>query len=1024
MKSFGPFRLDPVNQCLWREEARIPLTPKVFAVLRYLVDHPGRLVTQDELLEAIWPETYVQPEVLRRYILDLRKALDDRPRDPVYIETFPKRGYQFIAPVLTASQSDALSVAGPVGRERELDELDGYLSRALGGHRQVVFVTGEAGIGKSTLLDAFEQRAASRENLRIGRGQCVEGFGGKEAYYPVLDALGQLVRGPGAAAIIQILAAQAPTWLIQFPSLLQEDQRAALQREILGATRERMVREICHALEVLTAESPLALILEDLHWVDTSTLDLISAVARGRGPAKLILLGSYRPVEAILLQSPLKALKQDLMMHKLCCEIVLERLAEPEIAQYLSAEFPDAKLPEGLAALIHRHSEGNPLFMAAIVTDLVKNGLLSHDTGGWTLAAPLEQIVPGVPDTLQQMIEIQVEGLSETEQRVLKSASVAGRRFSAWAVAGMLQMDIAEAEEICHKFTQRQQFLRPGRGAGALGGGPAALGGTLSTHYEFHHALYRRALYQQLAPAQRAQLHRSLAIQAEGLLAGLGPDAAFEMASELALHFENGRDFERAAHYLILSARNAGRRYAHLDAIATLEHALSLLAGIAPDKVSAVEIEILEHLSDAHYALGEMDRSAQMDQRALEKARERGHKVAQVNALTRLARVFSFSDPDACVTVCEQAVDVSRALNDPLLLARTELLAACWRVVNNGWTQRDADICAAARRKIDELQGPGLHAYYEILYAHVQAIQAEYADSYAIARAGVEKAAETHSLVVYLSSLSSMALALIHMGRWGELQQTLRTGMDLSEKNGNEPWRGIFEAMLGWLHMQAFDFDGARRIAEALLEVFTEEPAGQVQTIALLTIGYTELTAGNPKRALECFTKVRDRQATPKVFLQWYWRMISEFGLVGAYLKQNHLETATAAADQFLRDALTTADPALRAPAWDAVARVAALQGDLNRAVECVEQALASIEHLDLPSVAWRVHATAARVQLQRGNREAALRHSDLATSHLRQAAASFSPGDRLHQSLMAGADHLKSSFQREWEKAVGRTAG
>jgi DNA-binding winged helix-turn-helix (wHTH) protein len=99
MKSFHSFRLDPANQCLWRGEQRIPLTPKAFDVLRYLVEHHGRLVTQGEMLEALWPETYVNPELVKKYILGIRKVLGDRHDKPVFIETFPKRGYQFVAPV-------------------------------------------------------------------------------------------------------------------------------------------------------------------------------------------------------------------------------------------------------------------------------------------------------------------------------------------------------------------------------------------------------------------------------------------------------------------------------------------------------------------------------------------------------------------------------------------------------------------------------------------------------------------------------------------------------------------------------------------------------------------------------------------------------------------------------------------------------------------------------------------------------------------------------------------------------------
>src|SRR5260370_931252 len=236
MKVFQPFRLDTVNHCLWRAEERVRLTPRAFDVLRYLVEHAERLVTQDEILEALWPETYVNPEVIKQYIRGIRKALG------------------------------------------------ACLASALRGQRQLVFVTGEAGIGKTTLVDAFHQQASFQPNLRIARGQCVEGFGGKEAYYPMLEALGQLVRDSDGSRVAQTLGKCAPTWLSQFPSLIKTEQREALQKEILGATRERMVREICDALYALTAQIPLILIFKDLHWVDPSTLDLVSAAARRRGP--------------------------------------------------------------------------------------------------------------------------------------------------------------------------------------------------------------------------------------------------------------------------------------------------------------------------------------------------------------------------------------------------------------------------------------------------------------------------------------------------------------------------------------------------------------------------------------------------------------------------------------------------------------------------------------------------------------------------------------------------------------------
>jgi TolB-like protein/DNA-binding winged helix-turn-helix (wHTH) protein/Flp pilus assembly protein TadD len=105
MKSFQPFSLDTANQCLWRGQERVAIPPKPYDMLRYLVENSGRLVTQDEFLEKLWPETYVNPELIRKYILDIRKILGDRPDKPEFIETVTKRGYRFIAPVIDESQT-------------------------------------------------------------------------------------------------------------------------------------------------------------------------------------------------------------------------------------------------------------------------------------------------------------------------------------------------------------------------------------------------------------------------------------------------------------------------------------------------------------------------------------------------------------------------------------------------------------------------------------------------------------------------------------------------------------------------------------------------------------------------------------------------------------------------------------------------------------------------------------------------------------------------------------------------------
>ena len=375
MKEFPPFRLDTVNQCLWRhrdngDDDRIRLTPKAFGVLRYLVEHAGRLVTQNELLEALWPDTFVQPEVIKSHILDIRTALGDGPKNPQFIETLPRRGYRFIAPVNDVSTESAISVepvSGKlVGRKAELDRLGNSLQKTLTGRRQIVFITGESGIGKTALVDEFQHRlVADLIGVRIARGQCVEGYGGKEAYYPLLESLGQLCRGSAGDELVHILEKQAPTLLVQFPALVRPEHREMLQQEILGATRQRMLREISKALETIASERPLLLVFEDLHWVDYSTVDLIAALARRRQSAKLMLIGTYRPADLALSDHPLKTLKRELVVHELGHEIALEPLETSEVAEYLATASEGAAVPEGLAELIHRRTEGNPLFMIA-----------------------------------------------------------------------------------------------------------------------------------------------------------------------------------------------------------------------------------------------------------------------------------------------------------------------------------------------------------------------------------------------------------------------------------------------------------------------------------------------------------------------------------------------------------------------------------------------------------------------------------------------------------------------------------
>src|SRR5262249_19925521 len=200
-----------------------------------------RLVTRDELRAAVWPATAVSESVLRGTIRELRDVLGDDATAASFIETIPHRGYRFVAAVDTMQAPRAESRAARrgafdgrdlilIGRDAELARLQQWLERATRGTRQVVWVTGEPGIGKTTMVDAFLADAADMGDVLTARGQCVEHYGSGEAYLPVLEALGQLCRQPAGEQMVAVLSRYAPTWLAQMPGLIGDAELESVQR--------------------------------------------------------------------------------------------------------------------------------------------------------------------------------------------------------------------------------------------------------------------------------------------------------------------------------------------------------------------------------------------------------------------------------------------------------------------------------------------------------------------------------------------------------------------------------------------------------------------------------------------------------------------------------------------------------------------------------------------------------------------------------------------------------------------------
>jgi DNA-binding winged helix-turn-helix (wHTH) protein/tetratricopeptide (TPR) repeat protein len=581
---FEPFALDLVNECLWKGPQAIKLRPKTFAVLEHLLGRAGQLVTKESLIDAVWRDTFVGDAVVKVAIRELREALADDPKAPQFIETAHRRGYRFIgrvdagpapaqrapeAGVPAAPSRHPASPGGFVGRDRALSRIREWFERTRGGERQVVFLTGEAGIGKTTLLDAFLRDVDSDRSAQVCSGQCLEQYGMSEAYFPVLEAMRHLCRDD--ADVVSVLRAHAPMWLLQLPSLVTPADREALGREALGATRERMLREMADALEALTRRAPLVLALEDLHWSDYSTLDLISYLARQRRSGRLMVIGTYRPAELIVSGHPLKTVKQELLAKQQCEELSLEYLSKEAVAQHLDVRFPAHAFPTELAALIHERTEGNPLFMVNTIDYLLTEHLIEPHDGGWRMSAAIDTVKVGVPDSIRHLIETHIERLDPRDQRVLEAASVAGAEFSIASVSAALGDDAEGVEARCEELSRRHQFIRD------AGGESPPTGATIG-RYGFVHAVYRHVLYERVSASRRALLHRRIGEHREALYR----ERAGEIAAELAMHFERAANLAQAARYLQQAADNAMQRSAYREAAALSRRGLDLLATL-PD---------------------------------------------------------------------------------------------------------------------------------------------------------------------------------------------------------------------------------------------------------------------------------------------------------------------------------------------------------------------------------------------------------------------------------------------------------
>jgi DNA-binding winged helix-turn-helix (wHTH) protein len=513
VRLFGPFRLDVRDERLWRDNRELKLRRKPFAILRYLTARPRRLVTHEELVEAVWGRIAMCESLRRTHVGEVRRVLGED-----VIETVFGRGYRFLLDVTPEKRVipslrlvEAPPTARLAGRSGEMAVLRGVFGKALQEERQMVFITGDPGVGKTGLVDAFLDQTAAPHGAFIISGSCVEQVGTGEAYQPVLAALGAVCRGPDGERIVELLGRYAPTWLAQMPGLVPDEDLEGLLLRVQGATQTRMLRELAQAFDVLATERPLVLVLEDVQWADHATVDLLAALGARREASRSVVVATCRRAELKKGEGLAKTIAQ-LGAHKQALALHLESWPVAAVVEYLALRFSGPRFPGELASTIHQMTGGNPLLTIAVVDDLESRQMIRSVDGTCRLGASVAEVANRRPDTVRQLIDIQIDRLNSNEQRILEAASMVGLQFTAGAVADALALPADDIDSVCEGLAIEGRFLR-------FVTMETAPDGTMQSQYSFVHALYRDAALARIRSATRRAWHRRTA---ERLRAGHG----------------------------------------------------------------------------------------------------------------------------------------------------------------------------------------------------------------------------------------------------------------------------------------------------------------------------------------------------------------------------------------------------------------------------------------------------------------------------------------------------------------------
>jgi predicted ATPase/DNA-binding winged helix-turn-helix (wHTH) protein len=509
--SFGQFSLFPDRFILNGNGSAHQLTPRLLAVLQYLIKHHNRVVTKDELIAEVWQGSFIEEGNVSRTISSLRALLGDDAEKPKYIQTVSRVGYRFIHPVDSLGRNEASLQHLPrhapvpndtpafVGRQKELRLLEEMLVKCGHGKSSIVCISGPSGIGKTALVERFVSGVKGR--AIIARSACAPSVSTGEPYTPVIDVFADLFNSCADPETHCRLAELAPTWSSH--ALRAFGTRMPPSVPMLGSANS-MNRQFGDAVKELSRKSSLILFIDDFHWADSETVDLVGYLSLLLGQVRLMLIIAVRTTELIRSGHPFRHMSQELQVKGTCHQIPLRLLSFEEVGRYLDATAPVASEKERLAEHVYSHSEGNPLFMVSVLGFLKATQALRETGGKWRIHADLNEISATIPPELDSFLRRSVEQLDPDDRFLIRIASLQGLEFDSGILSEVSAMSPIDVEERLDEVASAHELIR------YLGALPLN-DGTYAQRYRFVHLLLRRAFQDSVVPSRKKSLGLKIA---------------------------------------------------------------------------------------------------------------------------------------------------------------------------------------------------------------------------------------------------------------------------------------------------------------------------------------------------------------------------------------------------------------------------------------------------------------------------------------------------------------------------------